>query len=181
MTTTGAVHLLAVTRATTGTIAAAVALAAGYADARGLIPRGRYEITVTQELPNSKKVAQPIQLQECLTKTRIISAEVFHARGEHPIRQCPIADMRFNGEELLFRIVCEDPKAPTARAKFAHTRTGYEGTITITDSNKKIIEHHRATRIGECPGDGTESTVEVDAMHWRSEPVKALPHEQKQY
>lgn len=118
-------------------------------------------------------------MEECLTKTRIISAAVFHARGEHPIRQCPIADMRFNGEKLLFRIACEDPKAPTVRAKFNYTRTGYEGTITITDGKKKIIEHQVGRRIGECPGDGTDSNVEIDAMHWRSEPLKALPHEQR--
>ena len=157
----------------------ALALAGDYALARGLIPRGLYEIVVTQEGIDASKTSEPLKLQECLTKTRIINAAAFHVRGEHPVRQCPISDARFNGEELLFRIVCsEEANAPSAKAKFVHTRHGYEGTITINtgEKKKKITEHHRAKRIGECPGDGTDSNVEIDEMHWRSEPLKALPN-----
>lgn len=148
--------------------------------ARGLVPRGLYEIIVTQD--GNAKGGAPLKFEECLTKTRIVDFSAFHVRSEQPVRQCPISDARFNGEELLFRIVCsEEENAPSAKAKFVHTATGYQGTITINTGakKKKITEHHLAKRIGECPGDGTDSNVEIDAMHWRSEPLKALPHEQK--
>lgn len=160
-------------------LAAATLLVAAEATARGLIPRGLYEIIVAQE--GSGAAGEPLKIKDCLTKTRIRDVSAFHVRTDHPLRQCPISDVRFNGEELLFRIVCsEGPNAPSAKAKFVHTQSGYDGTITIDTGSqkKKIIEHHRAHRIGECPGDGTDSSVQVDEMHWRSEPLKAVPNPQ---
>jgi hypothetical protein len=148
------------------------------AAARGLVPRGRYEIIVTQELPNVSKAGEPIRLEECLTKSSIASAAAFHVRSDNPIRQCPISGVRFNGEELLYRIVCPQPNAPSAKAKFVYTPTGYEGAISINMGGKNMIltERHRAQRIGECPGDVTDSNVHIDEQHWRGEPLRAQPH-----
>jgi hypothetical protein len=158
----------------------ALALGASYASARGLVPRGLYEIIVTQERSNATQAGEALRVEECLTKTRIENAAAFHVRSEHPIRQCPISGVRFNGEELLYRIVCaQEANAPSAKAKFVYTRNGYEGTITIDMGSKRktITEHHRAQRIGECPGDSTDSNVRIDEQHWRGEPLRVTPHE----
>lgn len=131
--------------------------------ARGLVPNGLYEITVTQELPNVAKAGEPIKAQACLTKKIIASGEAFHVRSENPMRECPLSDLRLNDDELLFRIICPQPNAPRAKAKFVNTETGYDGAISIDmgGKNMTMTERHHAKRIGDCPDDETASVLQV--------------------
>ncbi len=133
------------------------------ATARGLVPAGLYEITVTQELPNVAKAGEPLKLRECLTKKIIGSVAAFHVRSENPIRACPISDVRMNDDELLYRIACPQPNAPSAKAKFVNTPTGYEGAITLDMGGKNMVmtERHQGKRVGECPNDETASVLEI--------------------
>jgi hypothetical protein len=131
--------------------------------ARGLVPNGLYEITVTQELPNVAKAGEPVKAQACLTKKIIASGEAFHVRSENPLRECPLSDLRLNDDELLFRVICPQPNAPRAKAKFVNTKTGYDGAISIDmgGKNMTMTERHHAKRIGDCPDDETASTLQV--------------------
>jgi hypothetical protein len=145
--------------------AAAVLITFGcFAAARGLVPAGLYEIIVTQELPNVAKAGEPVKLQVCLTKKGIESGAAFHVRSENPLRECPISGLRFNDDELIYRIICPQPNSPSAKAKFANTKTGYEGAITINmgGKNMTLTERHRAQRIGECPNDDSASVLQID-------------------
>jgi Protein of unknown function (DUF3617) len=137
-----------------------------FAAARGLVPAGLYEIIVTQELPNVAKAGEPVKLQACLTKKIIESGAAFHVRSENPIRECPISGLRFNDDELIYRINCPQPNAPSAKAKFSNTKTGYEGAIAINmgGKNMTLTERHSARRIGECPNDDSASILRMDEI-----------------
>jgi hypothetical protein len=150
-------------------LAAMVAVASCCAAARGLVPAGRYEIVVTQELPNVAKAGEPVKLQACLTKKAIESGAAFHVRSENPLRECPISGVRVNDDELIYRIICPQPNSPSAKAKFVNTKTGYEGAITINmgGKNMTLTERHRAQRIGECPNDDSASIVRPDPQRSR--------------
>lgn len=152
-------------------LALAVLIALGsHATARGLVPPGLYEITVTQELPNVAKAGEPVKLQACLTNQLIGSGAAFHVRTDNPLRQCPISDLRVNDDELFFRVNCPQPNAPKAKAKFINTKTGYDGAISIDmgGKNMTVTERHRAQRIGECTDAQSPHVLRLDAEQMRA-------------
>lgn len=147
---------------------------AGASAARGLAPPGLYAIEVTREGASDDGV--PLKVEACLSSKVIESGEAFLSRIDDALKACPIADVRFNNEELLYRVACEQGASPAAnpdqlpaRAKFVQTRTGYEGVITIPvdGTRKKIIERHRAQRIGECAEAASPHVMFLDAQQWR--------------
>lgn len=132
---------------------------------------GRYEIIITQELPNVQQAPQPIKVDACLSKARIHSGEAFRVHTEASVADCPLSNVHFDGDELSYRMVCPQPNSPSAKAKFARTRTGYEGTITLDmgAKNLKITERHRARRVGECADALSPHVLRIDARYFREQ------------
>lgn len=137
--------------------------------ARGLVPPGLYEITVTQEMPNVASTKELLKAQACLTNELIVSAAAFQVRSDPALRECPISDLRVNDDELIYRIVCPQPNAPRAKAKFVNTKTGYDGVITIESGAKNAAstERHRGQRIGECPEAMSPFVLRLDGKQLR--------------
>ena len=157
-------------------LAAVVALG-GHAAARGLVPPGLYEIIVTQELPNVAKAGEPVKLQACLTNELIGSGDAFHVRSDNPLRECPISGLRWNDDELIYRVACPQPNTPSAKAKFIHTKTGYDGAITIDmgGKNMTLTERHQAKRIGECAEARSPHVLRIDAEQMRARQRLPVP------
>jgi len=150
-------------------LAAALIALGSHAAGRGLVPPGLYEIAVTQELPNVAKAGEPVKIQACLTSAVIGSGAAFQVRSDNALRECPLSDLRANDDELIYRIVCPQPNAPRAKAKFVNTKTGYDGTITIDmgAKNMTVTERHHAQRIGECAEAESPFVLRIDAQRMR--------------
>jgi hypothetical protein len=116
---------------------------------------GSYEVRHRLELPH-------VALNEEATAVVCLSG-VGAAAGfpvlsaNNPLGRCPAANVRRDGDEVSFEIVCPGGNAAKAVGLFRLIPTGFEGRIAMNmgGKNMTMAEIQRGRRVGDCaPADG---------------------------
>ncbi|MDR4308236.1 DUF3617 family protein [Chelatococcus sambhunathii] len=131
---------------------AALCACAASASAQENIPSGAYEVTYSLELPHVAPT-QSNTAKVCVTENHAFPV----LSANNPLARCPASDIRRQGREVSFRIVCAGPNAAKADALFDLRDDGFDGRIAMNMGGKNMtmteVQHGR--RVGDCAAGDT--------------------------
>lgn len=136
-------------------LAAAVALAAtAAARADEPLRAGAYEVDWRMELPYVD-AGEGGTATVCLDGTGVFPV----LSANNPLARCPVRDMRREGREISFEIVCPGGGAAKASARFNARGDAFDGRIAMTmgGKNMTMTESQRGRRLGDCPARPAEA------------------------
>ena len=132
-------------------LAAAFALTAvAAANAGEPFRSGSYEIAWRLELPHVE-AGEGGSATVCLSDTGAFPV----LSANNPLAHCPARNIRRDGRQTSFEIVCPGGNAAKAAARFETRGDAFEGRIEMNmgGKNMTMTESQRGRRVGDCPAE----------------------------
>ena len=130
---------------------------AAKADDLALLRPGDYEVQMKLELPHIENAAVTKTSRICVTQGGTHGIVVLS--GNNPLVTCPASDIRQNGDELTFDLICEGRNQAVAWAKFKLGSDFFTGAFDMKMGGKNMTMTERQTgkRVGDCAKPISES------------------------
>lgn len=118
---------------------------------------GAYEVAYRLELPHIESRDETV-VRVCLGDAALTGLPVLSANN--PLAHCPVKNVRRDGRELLFDIVCPGGNTAKAYALFDLRADAFEGRIAMNmgGKNMTMTEVQRGRRVADCDADGKPLT-----------------------
>lgn len=137
---------------------AGAAVFASIASAAEPAPSGSYEVRYRLELPyveGSDEQTVTVCLADIggSTEFPVLSAN-------NPLAHCPTQNVRRDGDELSYDIVCPGGNAAKAHALYALRKDGFQGRIAMNmgGKNMTMTEVQKGARVGTCAPEAQTTT-----------------------
>jgi hypothetical protein len=113
---------------------------------------GSYEVRHRLELPHVALNEEAVAIV-CLSGVGAAGFPVLSANN--PLSRCPVTNVRRDGDEISFEIVCPGGNAAKALGVFRLIPNGFEGRIAMNMGGKNMTmsEIQRGRRVGDCGPD----------------------------
>jgi hypothetical protein len=127
-------------------LALVCALAIPYtASAKNMKP-GKWQITVTTEMPNMPVKPQPVTLSRCVTKEEADSNEPPKAGmgGD-----CKILDMKTTGNTISWKVECAK-SGVKGEGSASYSGDAYDGSMKMSMNGQEFTTHFAGKYLGDC-------------------------------
>ncbi len=134
---------------------AAVGVPTGVAVAESpetLLQGGAYEITYRLELPHLERWALNNTTTICVADAGEVPATLPIFSGNNPFANCSAENVRRDGANLTYSIICEGRDSARAYAAYKHTAGEFRGRIDMVmgAKNMTMTEVQVGRRLGRC-------------------------------
>jgi hypothetical protein len=124
------------------------------ASAAAALEPGEYEVSVRLDLPHVDGAAAARMTLICVTAGGSGTHGLTVLSANNPFRGCAASNIREDGGTLLFDIVCADPNAATASARYTFREQDFDGAIEMKmgGKNMTMTERQRGHRQLQASG-----------------------------
>ena len=124
----------------------ALALPTFAADAKSPMKPGKWQITMTMDMPNMPMKMPPMTFTNCITKEQ--------AENPQPPKQkdqdCKVDNYKLDGNTVTWTVSCTGKQKMTGEGKMTFNADTYEGTTHMKMQDMEMTQHFDGKYVGEC-------------------------------
>ncbi len=122
-----------------------LALPAFSADAKSPMKPGKWQVTMTMDMPNMPVKMPPMSFTNCVTKEQ--------AENPQPPKKndddCQLSDYKLDGNTVTWTVKCSKTNA-TGHGTMTFSSDAYEGTVKMNINDMEMTQHFTGKYLGEC-------------------------------
>ena len=130
--------------------------------AQGPGPRrdGKWDITMTMDMPNMPNMPAGMKMPEikttqCITKEEANDPQKAmpqgggRGRGPNPDK-CKISDFKTSGDKATWSMKCDPPEEMTGTGEFTYAADSYTGVVKMNRGGQEMTMKYAGKRVGDC-------------------------------
>ena len=127
----------------------ALALPVLAADAKSPMKPGKWQVTMTMDMPNMPMKMPPMTFTNCITKEQAENPQPPKKKGDE---DCKLTDYKIDGNTVTWTVKCTGKTNATGDGKmtFAGDGNSYDGAVHLNMNNMDITQHFAGKYLGEC-------------------------------
>jgi Protein of unknown function (DUF3617) len=132
------------------TIVLAIATTMFAADAKSPMKPGKWQITITMDMPGMPMKMPPMTFVNCVTKEQAENPQPPKTKQND---DCKVSDYKMDGNVVTWSMKCEKQNM-TGEGRITFSSDSYEGESHMKMSDMEVSQKYAGKYLGEC--DGTE-------------------------
>ncbi len=127
------------------TLVLALAAPVFAADASSPMKPGKWEITITMDMPNMPMKMPPMTFTRCITKEQADHPEPPKAKSD----DCQISDYKLDGNTVTWSVKCEKQKT-TGTGRMTFSSDSYDGETHMKVGDMEMTQKFTGKYLGAC-------------------------------
>ncbi len=118
------------------------------AEARSPMKAGKWQITITMDMPNIPMKLPPVTITKCVTEEQAERPEPPKgSKGD----DCKISDYNLSGNTVTWKVVCEKENT-TGEGKITFSSESYDGEAHMKMGEIEMTQKFAGKYLGACDG-----------------------------
>lgn len=110
---------------------------------------GKWEITMTMDIPGMPIKMKPITTAVCLTEEDVSSPDKSLPKPSKD-DSCKILDHKVDGNKVSWKVKCEGDQPMTGSGEITFTDDSYDGTMKMETGGSEMSMKYKAKLLGPC-------------------------------